>query len=182
VSQALPLAGYARVIGVYRNAPQVPEPGPIYQDEAWKVYENAEAYPRARLAHEVEVEPTPQRLLKRLQAPDVDLHRVALLSQPLPVTLERTTTNEPQDIKFQFYEANQLELSVRAQSRALLVLSEIYYFRSGTQTSVLKHLTLRCARLFLPSSNCVAQAPKPSFSPSCVTIHVTKFPAKTQPG
>lgn len=29
--------------------------------------------------------------------------------------------------------------------------------------------------LFPPPSNCVAEAPRPSFSTSCVTIHVTIF-------
>jgi hypothetical protein len=104
-----------------------PEPGAVYQDAAWKIYENTHAYPRAWLVHEAAVEPVRQILLKRLGAPGMDPFRGALLSEPLNATLEPTSTAAREDVRLQSYEANKLELAVRAESRGLLVLSEIYY-------------------------------------------------------
>ena len=41
-------------------------------------------------------------------------------------TLEPISTEATENIRFQSYEPNKLELTVRAESRGLLVLSEIY--------------------------------------------------------
>ena len=60
-----------------------PEPGAVYQDAAWKIYENPHAYPRAWLVHEAAVEPVRRTLLKRLGAPGMDPLREALLSEPI---------------------------------------------------------------------------------------------------
>ena len=103
-----------------------PEPGAVYQDAAWKIYENPQAYPRAWLVHEVAVEPVRRSLLTRLDAPGMDPHRVALLSEPMDRTLEPVSAAAPESVQFQSYEADRLALAVHAESRGLLVLSEIY--------------------------------------------------------
>ncbi|HVW08399.1 MAG TPA: hypothetical protein VHC90_07445, partial [Bryobacteraceae bacterium] len=60
----------------YRIKPSsTPDPGAIYQDTHWKVYVDDKAFPRAWIVHEAAV------ALK----PAADLHRVALVSTPLPL-------------------------------------------------------------------------------------------------
>jgi hypothetical protein len=110
------------------------EPGALYQDAGWKVYENPQAYPRAWLVHESMVEPSSDKLFERLGAPEADPHRVALFSAPLDAELEPMPEGAQEEVRFDLYQANRLELKVRAGSRGLLVLSEIYY--PGWQASV----------------------------------------------
>lgn len=104
-----------------------PEPGAIYQDSAWKVYENPSAYPRAWIVHQTIVEPSPERLFERLDAPDVDPHRVALLAAALASDLEPPSGTASEQATLTAYEANGMELYVHAESRGLLVLSEAFY-------------------------------------------------------
>lgn len=111
-----------------------PEPGAVYQDADWKICENPQAYPRGWLVHEVEVEPVPKSLLNRLGAQGMDLRRVALLSEPMDATPEPISASAPENVRFQSYEADSMELTVHAESRGLLVLSEVYY--PGWQATV----------------------------------------------
>jgi hypothetical protein len=103
------------------------EPGDIYHDSKWKVYENPNAYPPAWVVHQAIVEPSPERLMRRLGSPEVDLHRQALLSVSQESALEPLVENASEDVGFGACGRNSLELTVRAQSRGLLVLSEIFY-------------------------------------------------------
>ena len=103
-----------------------PEPGDVYHDSKWKVYENPKAYPAAWVVHEAVVEPSAQRLLQRLDSPGIDPHRQALLGAPLESRLEPLAGSAPEDVQFPAGGRNRLELTVRAQSRGLLVLSEMY--------------------------------------------------------
>jgi hypothetical protein len=79
------------------------------------------------VVHQAIVEPSPERLAHRLGSPDVDLHRQALLGAPSEPALEPLMENASEDVKFGVCGQNRLELTVRAQSRGLLVLSEIFY-------------------------------------------------------
>ena len=122
VSQAVDLLNVRYVM----KPATAPEPGAVYQDAAWKIYENPQAYPRGWLVHEAAVEPVRRSLMRRLDAPGTDLHRVALLSEPMDVKLEPVATGAQENVRFQSYEANDLELAVHAESLGLLVLSESY--------------------------------------------------------
>lgn len=104
-----------------------PEPGAIYEDAAWKVYENPNCYPRAWLVRETAVEPVPDKLRARLGEPGFDPRRTALLAAPLPAVLEAKAGGVPDNVTFVSYEANRLELKVRAENSGLLLLSEVYY-------------------------------------------------------
>ena len=101
--------------------------GDVYRDAAWKVYENQRAYPRAWLVHDTLVERIPLELLKRLDAPGTDLHRVALLPARLDAPLDPVPETASEQVQVGRYESNRMELSVHASGRALLVLSELYY-------------------------------------------------------
>jgi hypothetical protein len=106
-----------------------PEPGAVYEDDGWKVYHNPNCYPRAWVVHETAVDPSPDRLRARLGEPGFQGRRTALLAAPLPVPLDPAATVAPgsHEIVFTFYGAHRLELTVRAEKRGLLVLSEVDY-------------------------------------------------------
>ena len=106
-----------------------PEPGAVYEDDGWKVYRNPNCYPRAWVVHETAVEPSPDKLRARLGEPGFDPRRTALLAAPLPAPLDPAATVAPgsDEIAFTFYGANRLELTVRAEKRGLLVVSETDY-------------------------------------------------------
>jgi uncharacterized membrane protein len=101
------------------------EPGPIYQDASWKVYEDPAAIGAAWVVHETVVEPSPQGVLNRLGA--IDPRRRAFVEAPLKTALEPYVEAGGEPVAFRLYSPNRMELSVRAQSRGLLVLSEFYY-------------------------------------------------------
>lgn len=103
------------------------EPGALYQDQAWKVYENPSACPRAWIVHETSMERAPERLQKRLSSGEVDPRRTALVGAPLGTALEPLAAGAGEDVTFGAYGANRLELKARAQTRGLLVLSEVFY-------------------------------------------------------
>jgi hypothetical protein len=103
-----------------------PEPGAVYQDADWKIYENPQAYPRAWVVHEAAVDPVRRDLLNRLGAPGMDPHREAILSEPMDTPLEPISAAAQENVRFQSYEADTIEIAVHADSRGLLVLSEVY--------------------------------------------------------
>ena len=103
------------------------EPGAVYQDAAWKVYESPNPYPAAWIVHETAVEPVVEALYSRVQSRLVDFRQAALLGAPLDAPLEPAVEEARESAVFRVYQANRLELDVQAQSRGLLVLSEIYY-------------------------------------------------------
>jgi hypothetical protein len=125
----LPLMGRADLLNArYLLRPaSAGEPGAVYQDASWKVYENPNAYPRAWVVHEAIVEPSPELLVKRRDSPELDLHRQALLGAPLDTPLEPAVEGASESIAFLSYGASRMELSIRAESQGLLVLSEIFY-------------------------------------------------------
>ena len=101
--------------------------GEVYRDAAWKIYENPQAYPRAWLVHDTLVERNPLELLKRLDAPGIDPHRVALVAARLDTSLDAVADAASEKVRIGRYESGAMELSVQAGGRALLVLSELYY-------------------------------------------------------
>jgi hypothetical protein len=105
----------------------VPDEGAVYQDAAWKVYENPRAFPRAWLVHAAIVERTPLDLLLRLDAPGTDPRKVALLPAPLDSPLDPAPEAAGEQVRFGRYEAGTMDLSVHAGGHALLVLSELDY-------------------------------------------------------
>jgi hypothetical protein len=110
------------------------EPDPVYQDSAWKVYSNPGAFPRAWLVHNIEIERSPSKLIERVFALGAEARRIAIVGEPLGVTLGGAVDGAGEAVAFDSYHSNRMEMNVRANSRGLLVLSEMYY--PGWQATV----------------------------------------------
>jgi hypothetical protein len=118
------------------------DPGAVYQDSHWKVYENPDAYPRGWIVHKAVVESSDEAIYKRLGDPAIDLRRVAVLEAPLKTALE-DNAGTTEAVRFRSYEENRIAVSVTAASSGLLVLSELHYpgwraTLNGKRTEILK--------------------------------------------
>jgi hypothetical protein len=148
------LAGYSDMLPGYEllnvryliKPATASDPGPVYQDSFWKVYENPKAFDRAWLVHDVVVEEQQAKAMRRLADPAIDLRRVAVVQQSLDERLSTANENAvagsaPEEVRFEQYSANSMTLRVRAAGRSLLVLSEMDYpgwavFVNGTRVPV----------------------------------------------
>lgn len=103
------------------------EPGPIYADSSWKIYEKPNAYPRAWLVHETAIEPDADKLFQRLDGGKPDLHRAALLAAPLQASLDQPSNLNDERVVWLSSRQDQVRVDVHAGGRALLVFSELFY-------------------------------------------------------
>jgi len=103
------------------------EPGDLYHDSKWKVYENPTTYSAAWVVHQVVIEPSRDELKRRLGVPGIDFHTQALLGERLESALDPAVQGAAEDVRFGACGPNRTELTARSQSRGLLVLSEIFY-------------------------------------------------------
>jgi Bacterial membrane protein YfhO len=103
------------------------EPGAIYADQAWKIYENPGAYPRAWLVHKAIVEPSEERLGTRLRDASFNARDVALIRAASGAPLAGGSSDSSDRIELRGYRAANPVLSVDTASDCLLVLSEVYY-------------------------------------------------------
>ena len=103
-----------------------PEPGAVYQDANWKIYENPQAYPRAWVVHEAAVEPVRRSLLHALDAPGMDPHRGALVNKPLDVTLEPVSDAALENVSLRSYERT------KWNSRCALRAADSWYLAKST--------------------------------------------------
>ncbi len=123
------------------KAASAKEPGAVYQDSFWKIYENPGAYPRAWLVHETAVEPDKEKLPGRLDT--IDLHQTALMEKALLPTLDASPAIETEGAVVRNSRQDRVELDVHAGRRGLVVLSELYYpgwkaTINGGQAKILK--------------------------------------------
>ena len=110
----------------YRIRPvSTPDPGAIYQDTFWKVYEDTKAFPRAWVVHHTLLEPSHDAAFARIDKPGIDFHRVAIVEAPLPRALEESGADD--SVRFRSYGADEMSMDVNAGATGLLVLSEVYY-------------------------------------------------------
>lgn len=122
----LKLKSHADLLNVrYRLMPaSTSQPGAVYQDSAWKVYE-VPSLPRAWVVHEAVVEPSPERALARLESAGFDPGKTAVLDSPVP--LDPAVKDAPEGVIFSAVEPHRLELRVVTPSHGLLVVSEMFY-------------------------------------------------------
>lgn len=101
------------------------DPGAIYQDHDWKIYERAGAFPRAWLVHKVAVDGNRASLLNRVTSSGTDLHEVALLESDPRMSLDPQRANET--AVFARRGLDKIDVAVQAEGRAMLILSEPWY-------------------------------------------------------
>jgi len=94
------------------------------QDETTYVHRLTQPGPRAWLVHRIE-QVDPQEALQRLQAPDFDPRRTALVERELPCPLSTSEGNE--SVRILAREPESITLEVQAAGDALLILSEVFY-------------------------------------------------------
>ncbi len=110
----------------YRVKPaSAQDPGAIYHDAHWKVYEDQKGFPRAWLAHQIVVEPSDDAVFARLNKPGLDLHDVAILEKPPGGRIDPSGSGD--SVRFVSYEADDMSVDTKTTGSALLVFSEIYY-------------------------------------------------------
>jgi len=103
------------------------EPGAIYADREWRIYENPGAYPRAWLVHKAIVEPSEERLGALLRNPSFNARDVALIGTSSGAPLAPSAGDSSDRVDLRDYRAANPALNVDAGSDGLLVLSEVYY-------------------------------------------------------
>lgn len=102
------------------------DPGAIYQDASWKVYENPHAFPRAWVVHQTEVQNSADKMNRRLAQPNFDAHLTGLLDTPPGATLDPAPPGAPEEVRVREDAPDRINLDVHTAGKAMIVLSEIY--------------------------------------------------------
>ena len=95
------------------------DPGAVYHDPQWKIYQDAGASPRAWVVHKLIVESAPDK--QELAIRTGDLRNIAVLSRPLQVS----GTRDGDKLDLKGYDASAPAVSVSTTGPALLVFSEV---------------------------------------------------------
>ncbi|HEX8871478.1 MAG TPA: YfhO family protein [Candidatus Acidoferrum sp.] len=103
------------------------DPGPVYQDAHWKVYEDPNAYPRAWVVHQAVIETSTEAVFRRVNDPATDLRKTAVIEAPLRGHALEEPGAMDESVRFRSYEANRMAVDVSAGGAGLLVLSEMHY-------------------------------------------------------
>jgi hypothetical protein len=98
----------------------------IYEAAGWKVIPRPSGYPRAWLVHNVTTG-SGEEVFNHLCSKDFNAREVAIVDSPLKIRLHGADGGAAEKVTVSRYEADLAELEVRAEGRALLVLSEMYY-------------------------------------------------------
>lgn len=99
----------------------------IYQDQDWKVIENAQTRPRAWLVHQVATESTRDGVFARLKEASFDPRTLAIVMGPASASPAAENQISREAVTFDIYEPGHMEFSVHAETPAWLVLSEVNY-------------------------------------------------------
>jgi hypothetical protein len=100
----------------------------VSEGDGLRVYENAQALPRARYVPRVEVVPDADVLLRRLAFGSDDLHRVALLEAVLPSGFVGVPGNQATGtVDFLLDEPEHVVVRVQAPDRGFLFLADEHY-------------------------------------------------------
>jgi hypothetical protein len=103
------------------------DPGEIYRDANWKIYENKNAFPPAWIVHSAVVESS-------TKIPSLDLHHIAVLSAPLATRFASPPADDSTNVTMSHIAPTEVELHTNALAPGLLVVSELYY--PGWQATV----------------------------------------------
>jgi hypothetical protein len=100
-------------------------PGPVWSNGEWKVYENPVYCPRAWIVYRVARVTSSDEVLSRLRDPDFDALAEAIVAGPALPHVEPAAQPSAAKITFDLYRASHIEMSVETASAGLLVVSEM---------------------------------------------------------
>jgi hypothetical protein len=104
------------------------EPGPVYADRLWKVYEiKTHVFERAWMVNKAIVETTHYDTVKEMQSPEFNPERMAVTADPVNLPPATEAAAIPAHISFDRRDENHIDMTVKPDAPGLLVLSEIFY-------------------------------------------------------
>jgi hypothetical protein len=104
----------------------------VYEDASWRIFDYADALPRAWLASSVIVQPDKQGQLDALYNPTIDLTSTVILSMPpeklpvQPLTYLSSPTSS-KTVEIQSYQPTEVTIHTTADEDHVLVLSDTYF-------------------------------------------------------
>jgi hypothetical protein len=100
----------------------------VYANDAVRVYENRQAYPRAYFVERVRADGDPSVVLRAVRAFGFDGRQLAWIETDEPPVLPPVSANAaPASVSFSSYTPNQITLSTSTGETRFLVLSEMYF-------------------------------------------------------
>lgn len=123
----------------------------LYEDEKYQVYDNLEAFPRAFIVYDYEVENQPQKIIDKMLLNGDKLRQVAIVEEE--ISLEKSKKPVKEETEIIDYSANKVVIGTKSDFPGLLVLSDNYYpgwraFVNGSETKILRaDYTLRAVVL-----------------------------------
>jgi hypothetical protein len=110
-----------------RRADQPASDKPVFSDGVWCVYENPHVGDRAWVVHRIEIDPSTERPLNRLNDRDFDPGRVAIVDRAPVETIDHEVDAGPDSVETLNHDPTSMEFRVRTNSRGMLVVSEVFY-------------------------------------------------------
>jgi hypothetical protein len=100
---------------------------PVFSEDVWRVYENANAGARAWVVHQIELDPSRVRPPKKLNNADFDPRRVAILEEPVAGSIDPASELSGDSVENIRNDVTEQTFRVQAKGRGLLVVSEVFY-------------------------------------------------------
>lgn len=97
----------------------------MYQDDKYQILINDKVIPRAFLVSNYRVETDKRKTLEKIFRKDLNLEKIAILDDELPVDLEDNSITSAAVIKN--YESNQITIGTKTNGNRLLILTDPYY-------------------------------------------------------
>jgi hypothetical protein len=140
--KVLPFTDLLNVMYLIRPA-SAGQPGPIYEDKYWKVYRNANAFPRAWIVHQFQVDSDEGAMYLDTKTRRAELRKIAFLATAPDVQPAGVSPNNADSVEVKSFSAEEIRLTASVSSPGLLVLGEMYYpewhaFVNGREVKILR--------------------------------------------
>ena len=112
---------------ILRRVDRPSERVPVFSDGVWNVYQNPGFGDRAWIVHQVFVDPSKVRPLKKISDADFNPGRMAIIETPLQESIDSEAGTQTSLVESVRNDPVTTEFRVETQGRGLLVVSEIFY-------------------------------------------------------
>jgi len=123
----------------------------LYEDEKYQVFDNLEAFPRAFIVYDYEVENQPQKIIDKMLLNSDNLRQVAIVEEE--ISLDKSKRPAKGEAEIIDYSSDKVVIGTESDSPGLLVLSDNYYpgwrvYVNGNEARILRaDYTLRAVVL-----------------------------------